>query len=68
MRQSKNKDLVLTSLKVHTHLKESFEREYMPKRFNFQKLMNRSLHLFLTDPDFREKLMNHDQLIQSGSL
>lgn len=68
MRHAKNKDLVLTSLKVHKDLKENFEKEYMPKRFNFQKLLNRSLHLFLTDPEFREKVLMHDSLVTSGSL
>ncbi len=68
MRQSKNKDLILTSVKIHKDLKENFEKDYSPKRFNFQKLMNRGLHLFLTDPEFREKIMGHNILINSGSL
>ncbi len=68
MRQSKNKDLVLTSVKLHKDLKENFEKEFAPKRFNFQKLLNRSLHLFLTDPSFRDKVMSHNDLITSGSL
>lgn len=68
MRQSKNKDLVLTSIKIHKDLKENFEKEYAPKMFNFQKLMNRGLHLFLTDKEFRDKIMSHNELITSGSL
>ena len=68
MRTSKNKDLVLTSVKLHKDLKENFEKDYAPKRFNVQKLLNRSMHLFLTDPIFREKLMTCGDLITSGSL
>lgn len=68
MRQSRNKELVLTSVKLHKDLKENFEKEFAPKIFNFQKLMNRGLHLFLTDKDFRDRIMNHNDLITSGSL
>ena len=55
---SKTKDMTLTSVKVKSDLFENFKIECVKRKFSFQKLADRSLYLFLTDEDFRKKLIH----------
>lgn len=63
-----NKKLKLTTVKIYEDFKEPFERDNLSTKMNLQKLVNRSLHLYLTDPDFKHKLLLHNALVTSGSL
>ena len=63
-----NKNLKLTSVKIVDHLFEDFKVSSIKNKFNLQKLANRSLHLYLTDEDFRKRIHNHTDLTVSGSL
>ena len=63
-----NQNLKLTSVKIVDHLFEDFKVSSIRNKFNLQKLANRSLHLYLTDEEFRKKLHNHTDLTVSGSL
>ena len=63
-----SKNLKLTSVKIVDHLFEDFKVSSIRHKFNLQKLANRSLHLYLTDEDFRRKIHNHTDLTVSGSL
>ena len=57
----------LTSVKVLTNLYEQFRILTVNSKMSLQKLSNRTIHLYLTDETFREKIDSHDKLITSGS-
>jgi hypothetical protein len=58
----KNKDRVLTSVKLDPELFEAFRMECIRKKFSFQKLADRAIHLYLTDEEFQRKIHNHNNL------
>ena len=57
-----NKEMTLTSVKIKKDLFESFKIECVRRKFSFQKLADRAIHLYLTDEDFRKQLPNHNDL------
>jgi hypothetical protein len=63
-----NRDLKLTSVKIHQDLAENFKVQSAVTGFSLQKLVNRSLHLFMNDSEFKSKLMSYSVLATSGSL
>ena len=64
----KNKDLILTSVKVHGDIFEEFKMASIKNKFLFQKLVNRAIHLYLNSDEFRNQIHNHNALVMSGSL
>jgi hypothetical protein len=56
------KKQVLTSVKLDTDLFENFKIECIKRKFSFQKLSERSIHLYLTDETFRKQVHNHSNL------
>ena len=56
------KDMTLTSVKVKSDLFENFKIECVKRKFSFQKLANRAIHLYLTNDDFRRTINNHNNL------
>jgi hypothetical protein len=56
------KDMTLTSVKVQSDLFETFKIECVKRKFSFQKLADRAIHLYLTDDDFRKQLHSHNDL------
>ena len=60
--------LKLTSVKIADRLFEDFKVSSIRHKFNLQKLVNRAVHLYLEDEEFRKKLHNHTELTVSGSL
>ena len=60
--------LKLTSVKIADRLFEDFKISSIRHKFNLQKLVNRAVHLYLEDEEFRKKLHNHTDLTVSGSL
>ena len=56
------KDMTLTSVKVKSDLFENFKIECVKRKFSFQKLADRSIHLYLTNDDFRKTINNHNNL------
>ena len=60
--------LKLTSVKVADNLFQDFKISSIKHKFNLQKLVNRAVHLYLNDEDFRKRLHNHTDLTVSGSL
>jgi hypothetical protein len=52
----------LTSVKVDKDLFELFRLECIKRKFSFQKLAERTMHLYLTDDDFRKRIHNHTDL------
>lgn len=63
-----NSDLKLTSVKLYPDLQENFNIDALIHKFSLQKLVNRSIHLYLTDDEFRRKIQSHNVLADSGSL
>jgi hypothetical protein len=49
-----NKDMTLTSVKIQSDLFETFKIECVKRKFSFQKLADRAIHLYLTDESFRK--------------
>jgi len=56
------KNMTLTSVKVKSDLFENFKIECVRRKFSFQKLSDRAIHLYLTDEDFRKKIHSHNNL------
>ena len=57
-----DKNQQLTSVKIDTELFDKFKIECIKRKFSFQKLSERAIHLYLTDEDFRKKVHNHNDL------
>jgi hypothetical protein len=60
-------DNKLTSVKVNEELFEEFKVLCVRTKFSLQKLVDRSIHLYLTNDDYRKQLHNHTNLTLSGS-
>ena len=56
------KDMTLTSVKIQKELFEDFKVECVRRKFSFQKLSDRAIHLYLTDDEFRKQINNHTNL------
>ena len=61
------KEIKLTSVKVISELYSKFKSETIESEFSLQKLVNRTLDKFVYDEEFRDKILEHDNLTQSGS-
>ena len=46
---------------------KKFKNKTIDDEFSLQKLVNRSLNMFVYDEDFKEEVLNYDKLHQSGS-
>lgn len=60
-------ELKLSSVKVHPHVLSLFQEQAIHK-ITFQSLVNRSLHLYSSNEDFRKVIISCTDLIPSGSL
>lgn len=56
------KNQQLTSVKLDKDLFEQFKVECIKRKFSFQKLSERAVHLYLTDENFRKQVHNHSDL------
>jgi hypothetical protein len=52
----------LTSVKVDKDLFEAFKIECVKTKFSLQKLVDRGMHLYLTDPEFQKIVHSHMNL------
>lgn len=52
----------LTSVKLDEDLFEDFKVQCVRMKFSFQKLAERTMHLYMTDEDFRKKIHNYKDL------
>ena len=57
----------LTSVKILEDLYKRFKQTTVNTKMTLQKLTNRSIDLYLTDENYKNKLETHDNLISSGS-
>ena len=58
-------EIKLTSVKVISELYKKFKNETIENEFSLQKLVNRTLDLFVYDEEMRKKILEHDNLHQS---
>ena len=56
------KDMTLTSVKVQSELFEDFKIACVKYKFSLQKLADRTIHLYLTDENFRKQIHNHNNI------
>ena len=57
-----NTDKTLTSVKIKSDLFNEFKIECVKRKFSFQKLADRAIHLYLTDEEFRKQITSHNDL------
>jgi hypothetical protein len=57
----------LTSVKVKDDLFEEFKVLCVRTKFSLQKLVDRSIHMYLTEENYRKTIHNHTNLSISGS-
>jgi len=57
-----SKDQQLTSVKIDKTLFETFKVECIKRKFSFQKLSERAIHLYLTEEEFRKQVHSHSNL------
>ena len=56
------KEMTLTSVKVQSELFEDFKMSCVKHKFSLQKLVDRTIHLYLTDNEFKKSVHNHNNL------
>jgi hypothetical protein len=56
------KKQVLTSVKIDMDLFDKFKIECIKRKFSFQKISERAIHLYLTSEEFRKQIHNHNDL------
>ena len=61
------KEEKLTSVKVINELYRKFREKSIRDDFSLQKLVNRSLDLFVHDEEFQKTILEYDNLEESGS-
>ena len=59
--------LKLTSVKLLDNLYKKFKIYNLDDSFTLQKLVNRSMDLYVLDSDFKNKIHSYNNLIPSGS-
>ncbi len=57
----------LTSVKILSNLYSQFKRVTLDDKMSLQKLVNRSLTLYVEDPKFKNKIDSFAELQVSGS-
>lgn len=55
-------DEKLTSVKITQPLFDEFKMASLQNNFSFKKLADRSIYLYLTDKDFREKVHKQNNI------
>jgi|TARA_Y100001970_G_C14188673_1_gene834071 hypothetical protein len=60
-------DYKLTSVKILKELYKKFKTNTLDDEFTLQKLVNRSMDLYVLDTNFKDKIQSYDKLIPSGS-
>ena len=60
-------EVKLTSVKVISELYNKYKNETIENEFSLQKLVNRTLDKFVHDEEYRKKILEHENLHQSGS-
>lgn len=64
--KASNQTKKLTSVKVEEDLFQAFKEASESSKFTFQKLADRCLHMYLTNPEFRTLVENHTDISLNG--
>ena len=56
------KDIHLTSVEIVQPLFDKFKMACLQDKFSFKKLADRAVYLYLTDKDFRERILNQNNI------
>ena len=56
------KNQQLTSVKIDKELFEQFRVECIKRKFSFQKLSERAVHMYLSDENVRKRIHSHSNL------
>ena len=59
--------LKLTTVKLLDNLYKKFKINNLDDNFTLQKLVNRSMDLYVLDSKFKKEIQSYDKLISSGS-
>jgi ribosomal protein S10 len=51
-----------TSVEVQSDLFEDFKMECVKRKFSLQKLVDRAIHMYLTNDEFKKSIHNHNNL------
>ena len=62
-----NSKIKLTSIKLLEILYNQFKKETVDNKMTLQRLVNRTMHKYVTDSEFRKMIYSTDVLITSGS-
>lgn len=57
-----DKETQLTSVNILTDVYKKFKITSIEESMNLQRLVNRALDLYNTDPDFKDKINGHNNL------
>ena len=57
----------LTSVKILKELYKNFKSNTLDDEFTLQKLVNRSMDLYVLDDKYSKKIQSYNKLIPSGS-
>jgi hypothetical protein len=57
-----NKDKTLTTVRIDADLWADFKEICKSQKFTFQKLAERSIHLYITDSEFKNKIRNQQTI------
>ena len=60
-------DTKLTTVKIVKDIYSSFKRISFDSNITLQKLVNRSVHKYINDEDFRNEINTYEELQVSGS-
>ena len=60
-------DTKLTSVKIITDLYKKFKGVALSEEFTLQKLVNRSMDRYIKEEDYKESIVEYDDLQISGS-
>ncbi len=60
-------EVKLTTVKILIDLYKQFKGRNLDGEFTLQKLVNRSMDLYVLDTKFKSKIQNYDKLTSSGS-
>lgn len=61
------KDTHLSSVKLPIPLWDDFRVKGIKNKITFQKLVERSMHLYVTNSEFRKQINNHIETFYTGS-
>lgn len=64
---AQEKNTKLTTVKIINNIYSKFKRVSFDSGVTLQKVVNRTLHLYNEDVDFRKQINNHEALQCSGS-